>query len=783
MQEVQYFDNIFQINRTTSEEKYENMENQLNEFLTHIKSQNLSPMEQIMLVYDKAKMFEYADSDTLQETKQLPDVLSNNRAESIGYTNFFNECMSRLGYKNCAIESYIGNIPHMHSLVEINDDKYGIQGIYNFDPASDSLDINSEDRTLSYAFFGRNVEEINHLRKQRIPKGVSIALMKGMDGKYDEVANENPTRTMNVINGFFPSEENSRFIQEHFSELQDKSNWPSLNEEYLFQISNLGFKVRNSDNIPINKLEQIIANVKKTENPNLSEEQINAQMKKIKEFNNSQFSNYYNDTRLMFKVIPENYVNKENYQQILDQINSLYNSKKRDEALKTIIEFTNGQQQQAFLRVESLSGEEKKTLLNCAFDSNYEFMSKCLNPLIHSYVESFPYTSSQIGKPEYFNLNIRNYKSNSINGSSLSIIDGNLDYLQQIDSYIKSNSQKVEIPIEKGDGIQMNSKPNDNNFIPPKPNSVESIMDNPNQEELQIQTNDDVSTWMNEAPSNSDSEIQAEDDDITNLMDKAIKEHSEEIINPSQLSVESIMDNPNQEELQIQTNDDVSTWMNEAPSKLDSEIQAEDNDIADLMDEAARKNDSRINQYNAYRAEVLPYLLNSDPNVCIHSDFTIGGDNGQICRHTLEKLSDESRQIIYQQDFEFDEGFKKGLLEQSIIDYGKTNSITNAKVNDYDNGLSQYSAFSETSNILTINNVSREYANYIEQEVKKINPTVFQQQMEQYQGQYQGTGGYQRTLNNNSGFSNDVLVSIIVAFVVGLVAFITYLMIKLKGIV
>ena len=149
----------------------------------------------------------------------------------------------------------------------------------------------------------------------------------------------------------------------------------------------------------------------------------------------------------------------------------------------------------------------------------------------------------------------------------------------------------------------------------------------------------------------------------------------------------------------------------------------------------------------------------------------------------MAKYADILSQIIYQQDFEFDEGFKKGLLEQSIIDYGKTNSITNAKVNDYDNGLSQYSAFSETSNILTINNVSREYANYIEQEVKKINPTVFQQQMEQYQGQYQGTGGYQRTLNNNSGFSNDVLVSIIVAFVVGLVAFITYLMIKLKGIV
>lgn len=718
MQDTQYFDNIFQMNRTTSQEKYDNMEKQLNDFITYIKSQNLSPIEQVMVVYDRAKMFESAGSDTSLEVRQLPDVMANNRAVCAGYTNFFNECMARLGYKNCAIESYIGNVSHMHSLVEINDDKYDIHGIYNFDPTFDSLDINSEDRTMSYAFFGRSVEEINHLREQRTPRGISIALMKGMDGKYNEVSNEIPTRTMNIVNGFFPSEENSRFIQEHYAELKDKSTWPSLNEEHLFQISNLGFKVRRADNIPVDTLEQIISNVRKIENPNLSEEQIKSQMDRIREFNNSQFSKYYNDPRLLFKIIPKNYVSQENYPQVLEQISALYSSKNPDEALKTIVEFTNGQQQQALLKIESLSDEEKKTLLDCTFDSNYDFMSRFLNPLIHSYAQSFPYSSSQIGKPEYFNLNIRNYDSNSINGSSLSIIDGNLDYLQQIDSYIKSNSQKVESPVQKEDEVQMASKTNDNFFAPPSTSSVGSIMDNSSEEELPVQTNDDVSTLMSETPSHSDSEIQSQDDDITNLMDEAAKD----------------------------------------------------------------KDKARINQYNTYRAQVLPLLLSSDPDVCIHSDFTIGGENGEICWHTLEKVSNETRQIISQRDFECDEAFRTGLLEPSLLDYAKTNPIVDGKVNDSNNGLSQYMAFSETNNVLTVNNVSREYANYIDQKIKKVDPLVFQQQMEQYLQQTQGTGCYQRTLSKNSGFLNVLMLSSIVGFAAGFIAFITYLFIKMKGI-
>lgn len=717
MQDTQYFDNIFQMNRTTSQEKYDNMEKQLNEFISYVKSRDLSPIEQVMLVYDRAKMFESAGNDTSLETRQLPDVIANNKAVCAGYTNLFNECMTRLGYKNCAIESYIGDISHMHSLVEINDDKYDIHGVYNFDPTFDSLDINSKDRTMSYAFFGRSVEEINHLKEQRTPRGVSIALMKGMDGKYEEISNEIPTRTMNIMNGFFPSEENSRFIQEHYSELKDKSNWPSLNEEHLFQISQLGFKVRRAENIPVDTLEQIISNVRKVENPNLSEEQINSQMDRIREFNNSQFSKYYNDPRLLFNIIPENYVSQENYPQVLEQINSLYNSKNPDEALKTIIEFTNGQQQQALLKIESLSDEEKKTLLDCTFDSNYDFMAKFLNPLIDSYAHSFPYQSSKIGKPEYFNMNIRNYISNSINDNSLSIIDGNLDYLQQIDSYIKSNSQKVETEITKGDEVKLENRPSDNFFAPPNPNSIKGIMDNASAE-----------------------------------YEPSKKEKT-----------------------------DISILMNDPQDEV--QVQSQGVDIANLMDEASKDDtNDRINQYNEYRAQVLPLLLSTDADVYVHSDFTIGGENGEICRHTLEKMTNDSRQILSQRDFECDEVFRTGMLEPSLLDYAKTNPIVDGKVNTSDNGLSQYMAFSETNNVLTVNNISREYASYIDEEIKKVDPIVFQQQMDQYQQQVQNTYSYQRVLKKNSGFLNIIMLSSIVGFMAGFIAFITYIIIKMKGI-
>ena len=716
MEEVSYFDNIFQMNRKTSKEKYDNMEKQLDDFISYTKLQNLSPIEQIMLVYDKAKLLESAGNNDSLETRQLSDVMANGKAVCAGYTNFFNECVARLGYKCAAIESYVGNTSHMHSIVEINDDKYDIHGIYNFDPTFDSLDVNSNDRSISYAFFGRSVEEINNLKEQREPRGVSIAIMKAMDGKYNEISNEIPTRTMNIVNGFFPSEKSRNFIQDHLSELKDKSNWQSLNEDYLFQISQLGFKVRNSQNISMDTLEQIITNVRKVEQPNLNDEQMNTKLDKIKQFNNEQFSKFYNDQRLMFKVVPKNYVNKEDYPQLLEKINELYSSSALSkDTMKTIIEFTNGQKQQAFLRIESLSEKEQKELFNCTFDSNYDFMSKFLNPLVNSYAATFPYRSSKIGKPEYFNLNVRSFECNSINGTSLAIIDGNLDYLQQLDKYIKENSKKVEEELYQTipETSTRISSSTTSFFEPSKNDSVESLMnDNSPLPNLNNNSDDDIVSYMNEAS----------------------------------------MENSNQ-----------STNLN----------------VSELMDQAVQ--DDMIKKYNEYRSKILGIITNQDSETCIHSDFTIDSSDGKKCRHTLEKISQDSREILLQQDFLCDDFFRTGMLEPSIVDYAKTNPIVSGNVEQISGDIAKYSAFSETNNVLTINNITREYGEYIDDAVQKIDPVLFQQQMEQYL-QAQMESSYQKSIGKNSGgFLNVLLLSAIVGFFVGFIVFAVYLIMRMKG--
>lgn len=697
MQETKYFDNIFQLNRNTTQEKYDNMEKEINDFLTYVKSKQLSPIEEVMLVYDKVKLLEYADNDDSLETRQLPDIITNGKAVCVGYTNLFNEYLSRLGYQTCAIESYIGNVSHMHSLVAIKDEKYGINGLYNFDPTFDSLDKDSQDRTSSYAFFGRSIEEINHLKEERNPIGVSIAIMKGIDSNTSrEIMEDSPSRTMNIINGFHPTEENKNFISNNYDKLKDKSNWPILNDNFQFELAQIGFKARRAENIPCDVMEQVIKNVRRIQNPQMTEEQLSSDIDRVKEFNNSQFRRYYNDSRLLFNIKPENYVSPNQYQELLEKIQEIYSSVSPDEKLKTTIEFTNGQEQQALYRLMSLTDEEKKVLIDCTFDSNYDFIKKFMNPTIYDYANNFSYSSSQIFKPEYFNLNIRSYEALSTDGSSLTIIDGNLDYLQQIDSHLRTSSkEKKSEEIPRTNSKQQESQTQESFFAPPT-----------------IDTNVDMNEPLLSSTSNQ------------------------------------------------------------------SELNAK-NDLID--DTISLSDDERIIDYNNYRAQMLAIMSNPDSSSFIHSDFTIVGDKEQICRHTIEKMSDESKQIISKREFKCDELFRTCMLEPALIDYAKTNPITNGNINLSENGMAQYMAYSETNNVLTINNINKQYADYIDTEIKKVDPVLFQQQMELFKQQTQETYGYQRILTKNSGFLNILLLSSIVGFFAGFVFIATYVILKFKG--
>ena len=52
MEEVVYFDNLYQLNRKTTKENYDNMKKQMSEFTSYIKSKNLPPIEEIIKTQD-----------------------------------------------------------------------------------------------------------------------------------------------------------------------------------------------------------------------------------------------------------------------------------------------------------------------------------------------------------------------------------------------------------------------------------------------------------------------------------------------------------------------------------------------------------------------------------------------------------------------------------------------------------------------------------------------------------------------------------------------------------
>lgn len=189
---------------------------------------------------------------------------------------------------------------------------------------------------------------------------------------------------------------------------------------------------------------------------------------------------------------------------------------------------------------------------------------------------------------------------------------------------------------------------------------------------------------------------------------------------------------------------------------------------------------SQSKQYEQLRAESLEQMKNESLDEIIHSDFSMKGNNGEVCTYTLEKITEKSREVISQIDFKNTEQFREQFLHPLIVDYAQSNFIIKGSVEPIIGKSSQYKAFSATNNLLTVKNISKEYADYIATEVKKVDPIIYQKKMEQneIQRENQSEYGYQKINTKSSGFLDVMLLASIVGFVAGLLLFVMCLILK-----
>ena len=95
---------------------------------------------------------------------RLPDIINSRKANSLGYNLLFSEILKRVG-----INSYIGEISRGTkieniTIIDLFDSKYNADGIYVFDPASDSIpkELYKSDaiRKVNYNFFCLSLSEV-----------------------------------------------------------------------------------------------------------------------------------------------------------------------------------------------------------------------------------------------------------------------------------------------------------------------------------------------------------------------------------------------------------------------------------------------------------------------------------------------------------------------------------------------------------------------------------------------------------------------------------------------
>lgn len=196
-------------------------------------------------------------------------------------------------------------------------------------------------------------------------------------------------------------------------------------------------------------------------------------------------------------------------------------------------------------------------------------------------------------------------------------------------------------------------------------------------------------------------------------------------------------------------------------------------------------------EYRSYRDKLNEaYLAEKDPDTFLHSSFTMRDGENPKCDHYLEQIKGQERTLLSQKSFDYNENFRKNMLEPAIVDFAERNPISssdtrqnttsnNASVSTQSAGqnstntpTSDFRAISETNNVLSVNNVQPEYANTVASAVQQVEPTVFQQQINQQMAQQMTQAGPQLTLTMGGGmmggFVNVLLISLIIGIICGI---------------
>lgn len=156
----------------------------LKAFINKLTNKSLSPLEQLMTVYDQIKLMDY---QTENEVHQLPDIISKRKANSYEMNKLLSYILNYFGFKTFIVKTKSKSGVSYITLVEVTDSKYNINGMYLFDPSMDNLskeNYRKENiRRINYNFFGISLPQFKRLRYKEMLTGI-MSMLSIDDSSY-----------------------------------------------------------------------------------------------------------------------------------------------------------------------------------------------------------------------------------------------------------------------------------------------------------------------------------------------------------------------------------------------------------------------------------------------------------------------------------------------------------------------------------------------------------------------------------------------------------------------
>ena len=201
--------------------KFYNMYKFLDEIISFVKHYNLSPLEQVMLVYDIVKSHEYVrenEGESLGTSRSLSEIISSGKIVCDGFANLFNFILDELGIENKKVYlSYTNkNARHARNMVYLTDEKYNINNLFitdvTFDCKNETKNKNYIDNYYFFlkplSFFNKQEEIIDN------PKVLNILRMT--DEKIEEhlktLKHNNKIKILLQLNSLLNEKENAPSI-------------------------------------------------------------------------------------------------------------------------------------------------------------------------------------------------------------------------------------------------------------------------------------------------------------------------------------------------------------------------------------------------------------------------------------------------------------------------------------------------------------------------------------------------------------------------------------------